>query len=160
MPWDHDVTAGRSALMRRLRERSHINGDFGLRLLIEPAHRFESNLILTIDDGLAAVEELDDPAFGILLDVGHCHVNGESVDQALRKAARHYLHIHLDDNDGTTDAHLIPGEGSLDLSVLPSALRDIGYTGFISVELGASYIMHPEAACRRALLAMQALMSG
>ena len=55
----------------------------GLRVYIEPAHRFESNQILTIDDGLRMIREIGDPQLGILLDTGHLHVNGEDLAEGV-----------------------------------------------------------------------------
>jgi len=151
VPWDRDPGTGRKQLMKSFRELSAINRDYGLRLLIEPAHRFETNLILTIEDCVEALDELADPAFGILLDVGHCNVNGEDLADAVKLAARYPLHIHLDDNMGDADAHLDIGEGKIDFNRLKEGLDAVGYSGFLSIELGAKYIMEPEKACRSGL---------
>jgi protein FrlC len=151
VPWDRDLETGRKQLMRSFRDLAAINKDYGLRLLIEPAHRFETNLILTIRDCVRALDELADPAFGILLDVGHCHVNGEDLADAVNLAARYPLHIHLDDNMGDADAHLDIGEGKIDFGRLKEGLDAVGYSGFLSIELGTKYIMEPEKACRSGL---------
>lgn len=151
VPWDRDLETGRKQLMKSFRELSKINGEYGLMLLIEPAHRFETNLILTIDDCVRAMDELSDPAFGILLDVGHCHVNGEDLADAVKLAARYPLHIHLDDNMGDADAHLDLGEGNIDFGRLKEGLGAVNYSGFLSIELGTKYIMEPEKACRSGL---------
>jgi protein FrlC len=151
VPWDRDLETGRKKLMQSFRELSEINKDYGLRLLIEPAHRFETNLILTIDDCVRALGELSDPAYGILLDVGHCHVNGEDLPSAVKLASSYPLHIHLDDNMGDADAHLDLGEGNIDFVRLREGLDAVGYSGFLSIELGTKYIMDPEKACRSGL---------
>jgi len=151
VPWDQDLEAGRKNLMKSFRELASINGEYGRKLLIEPAHRFETNLILTIDDCIEAMDQLDSDAFGILLDVGHCHVNGEDLPEAVRNASAYPLHIHLDDNRGDMDAHLIPGEGTIDFGALATVLEEIDYRGFISVEIGGGYIMDPAAACKTSL---------
>jgi protein FrlC len=151
VPWDRDLETGRKALMKSFREISEMNKDYRLRLLIEPAHRFESNLILTIDDCKKALDELSDPAYGVLLDVGHCHVNGEDLKAAVKLAGSYPLHIHLNDNLGDADSHLNLGEGNIDFAGLRSGLEEIGYAGYLSTELGAKYIMDPSAACRISL---------
>ena len=151
VPWDRDLETGRRQLMKSFRELAELNRDYGLQLLIEPAHRFETNLILTIEDCVKALDELADPSFGILLDVGHCHVNGEDLAEAVKLAARYPLHIHLDDNMGDADAHLDLGEGTIDFRRFREGLEAVGYSGFLSIELGARYIMEPEKACRSGL---------
>jgi len=155
VPWDRDLGTGRKALMRSFRELSEINRDYGLMLLVEPAHRFETNLILTIEDCVRALDELKDPSFGILLDVGHCHVNGEDLPAAVKLANSHPLHIHLDDNMGDADSHFNLGEGNIDFARLREALDEIGYDGFLSTELGTKYIMEPEKACIASLEKMR-----
>jgi len=116
----------------------------GLRLYIEPAHRFESNLILTLDDGLRMIQEIGNPQLGILLDTGHLHVNGEDLAAGVAKLGALLGHVDLDDNDGSADAHLAPGAGTMDFSPLAVALKRAGYAGYVSAELGMQYILDPE----------------
>jgi len=151
VPWDRELETGRKKLMKSFRELSAINKDYGLRLLIEPAHRFETNLILTVEDCVRIIDELADPAFGILLDVGHCNVNGEDLVNAVKLASQYPLHIHLDDNMGDADTHLDIGEGKIDFKYLKEGLDAVGYSGFLTIELGTKYIMEPEKACRAGL---------
>ena len=149
--FDRDVAAGWKQLARSLSEIAEYNHDKGLQLLIEPAHRFETNLILTIEDCLRMIDELKSDSFGVLLDTGHCHVNGEAFEQVIPLCKGRSLHIHLDDNNGDSDAHLIPGKGGVDFAALAEALREIDYDGFVSAELGGAYIMDPTAACAKTL---------
>ena len=121
-----------------------------LRLYIEPAHRFESNQILTLDDGLRMIREIGDPQLGILLDTGHLHVNGEDLADGAAKLGPLLGHVDLDDNDGAADAHLAPGAGTIDFAPFAAALKRAGYAGYVSVELGMSYVLDPAptvAAC-------------
>jgi protein FrlC len=151
VPWDRELETGRKQLMKSFRELSAINKDYGLQLLIEPAHRFETNLILTVEDCIRVLDELSDPTFGILLDAGHCYVNGENLVEAVKLASRYPMHIHLDDNMGDADTHLDIGEGKIDFKYLKEGLDAVGYSGFLSIELGTKYIMEPEKACRAGL---------
>lgn len=116
---------------------------------IEPAHRFETNLIRTIEDCLKMLEILDSENFGILVDTGHCHINGENFEEILPKCKDLPLHFHIDDNFGDADSHLIPGEGSIDFENFSRGLESINYNGYISAELGTSYIMDPHNACKK-----------
>ena len=116
----------------------------GLRLYIEPAHRFESNQILTLDDGLRMIREIGDPQLGILLDTGHLHVNGEDLAEGVAKLGPLLGHVDLDDNDGSADSHLAPGAGTIDFAPSPAALKRAGYAGYVSAELGMQYVLDPE----------------
>ena len=115
-------------------------------LLIEPAHRFESTLILTVADGLRMIEEIGSDRLGILLDTGHAAVNGENLPDVVRSLKHVPLHIHIDDNCGDSDAHLVPGAGTIDFVSLAEALREVGYQGAISAELGFQYTLDPDPA--------------
>lgn len=116
----------------------------GVRLYIEPAHRYESNQILTLDDGLRMVGEIGDPQLGILLDTGHLHVNGEDLAEGVAKLGPLLGHVDLDDNDGSADSHLVPGAGTIDFAPFVAALKASGYDGFVAAELGMQYVFDPE----------------
>ena len=150
--WDHDLEVGRRQLRTSMLELAEINAaEFHLKLLIEPAHRYETNLLLTVEQTIEFIDSLDSMDFGILIDTGHCNVNGEDLAAAIKTAKNLPLHVHVDDNHGDVDAHLVPGEGSIDFSEIPAALDAIGYRGFLSAELGPRYIMNPGDACRQTL---------
>lgn len=149
--FDDDLSIGWKQLVKSFKEIEKYSEDKGLTLLIEPAHKFESNLILTVDDCLRMLDQLDSQSFGILLDIGHAFVNGENFDEIIRKCEGLPLHIHLDDNNGDFDSHMIPGTGKIDFDAVFKALEVIKYSGYISVELGAAYCMDPLAACRESM---------
>jgi protein FrlC len=117
-------------------------------LLLEPAHMLESDLILTIEDWARLIEEQKYKNMGIALDTGHCHVNKESLVDAVYLLARKQIpmHIHLDDNNSLGDQHKIPGEGTIDFVPFFKALLETGYDGFLTVELGFDYTANPDAA--------------
>lgn len=146
--FDHSVEEGWRNLYTSFCELAEYCSDKPIKLLIEPAHKFESNLILTVEDALRMIDSLKSDTFGILLDVGHCHVNGENLNTVVKLCSGYPLHIHIDDNNGDSDSHLIPGEGSIDFTEFLQALSDINYQGFLSAELGTAYIMNPTAAAK------------
>jgi len=45
------------------------------------------------------------------------------------------IHCRFSDNDGTTNAHWRPGKGKIDWQAVLVALKDVGFTGVISIEL-------------------------
>ena len=126
-----------------------------LKLLIEPAHRAESTLILTIADGLRMIREIGSERLGICLDTGHANVNGEELAQVVSELKNTPLHIHIDDNNGDSDAHMIPGEGRIDYAPFIRALNEIDYHGFVSAELGFQYTLDPDVAVKKTMLELQ-----
>lgn len=60
------------------------------------------------------VEAIGDRRAGVCLDVGHAHVASKApVREWLRALAPNLRHVHAHDNDGSFDAHLPPGEGTI-----------------------------------------------
>lgn len=151
VPWDKDVEVGWRQLRKSLEELADYAQDRDTVYVIEPAHRFESNLILTVDDCLRMIDQLKSDRFGVLLDTGHCNVNGEDFREVIPRLKGLPLHIHIDDNNGDRDAHLIPGRGAVDFAALAEELHGIGYDGFVSAELGPAYVMDPTLACKETL---------
>ncbi len=58
------------------------------------------------------------------LDTGHAHVNGDDPSALFERFRKDITEIHLSDNDGKTDEHLIPGRGSANLGMLLGGLKD------------------------------------
>ncbi|NLO01433.1 MAG: sugar phosphate isomerase/epimerase [Bacteroidales bacterium] len=132
----------------------------GVLLLLEPAHMYESDLVLTIEDGVRLIREQKYPNMGIALDTGHCHVNKESLTDSLliMNSNNIPVHIHLDDNNGLSDQHKIPGEGTINFIPFLQVLNKSGYDGFLTVELGFDYTADPDAAAYKSKKAVLALL--
>jgi fructoselysine 3-epimerase len=122
-----------------------------LKVLIEPAHRWETNLIFTVADCVKMMGEIKSPQLGICFDTGHANVNGEDLYDAVMLASKYPMHIHIDDNMGEMDSHHIPGQGNIDFGKLKKALTDCRYNGCLSAELGFQYTMEPDAAVKESL---------
>ncbi|MBM4761131.1 sugar phosphate isomerase/epimerase family protein [Bacillus sp. B15-48] len=149
--FDQDKNKGWDQLVKSLKEIDEYADGKEIQLLIEPAHQFETNLILTVEDGMRMLDVLQSDRFGILLDSGHAHLNGEDFNEIMKLCKGVPLHIHIDDNFGDFDAHLIPGKGNVNLAALFEALYEDNYDGFVSAELGPGYIMAPTSACKETL---------
>jgi sugar phosphate isomerase/epimerase len=82
---------------------------------------------------LAAVKTCD---VGACLDTGHAHLAGE-MDVIVQKLSGHLTMLHVNDNRGDWDAHLPPGEGTIDWKKLISHLRRSNFQGPLVLELSA-----------------------
>ena len=120
---DQPVEKGWECLRRSIVEILEYMRGTELRLYIEPAHRFESNLIRTLDEGLQMIGEIGDSRLGILLDTGHLHVNAEDLAQGVKRLGPYLCHVDLDDNDSTADADLAPGVGAIDFPPFVAAVE-------------------------------------
>ena len=74
------------------------------------------------------VKKVDSQYFGWCFDVGHAWFSGYSPD-IIKQCAVAPLSVHIQDNHGNGDEHLIPGDGTIDFAVFVSALKAVGYHG-------------------------------
>ncbi len=148
---DQDLSKGWKTLKQSILEILDYCDDKPLNLLIEPAHRWESNLIQTVQDCTRMLKEIGASNLGICLDIGHANVNGEDVYEAVMAASAYPLHLHLSDNAGAMDSHNLPGDGNINFEKLKRALKDCEYQGCLSVELGFQYTLAPEQAAKESL---------
>ena len=77
------------------------------------------------------------------LDSGHTNlgVNGGflSVPDFIRYFGSRIKMLHLHDNNGFSDQHLIPAQGNIDWPAVFDALDEIGYDGYYNYELAPKY---------------------
>ena len=149
-----DLDRGWSQLRKSIVELLDYTEGTDLVLLIEPAHQAESTLILTVADGLRMIEEVGSERLGILLDTGHANVNGENLAKVVASLRDVPFHVHIDDNHGDSDAHLIPGDGKIDFAPFARALKRVNYQGFVSAELGFQYTLDPDRAVEKTSAAL------
>ncbi|GAB4160533.1 MAG: sugar phosphate isomerase/epimerase [Planctomycetota bacterium] len=102
-------------------------------LLIEP----EPGLLLqTTADAQDFLDRVTDPRIAINFDAGHFFCVGEDPAEAVHKLAGRFDHVHIEDiAESRKHVHLVPGDGAMDFRALFRALADIGYDGFVTVEL-------------------------
>ena len=80
------------------------------------------------------MHDLGAPNVGVVIDTGHRNLVGDPVE-ALQAMARHLITLHIHDNHGEQDEHLLPGLGDIAWEEVVQALRDGGYNGVFMYEL-------------------------
>lgn len=92
--------------------------------------------IMTPEETLSVVRMADRKNLGVCLDSGHVNVGGTiKPADAIREVGRLLWTLHLHDNNGDGDFHLVPGRGNIDWKGVAKALRDISYDGVLNLEL-------------------------
>ncbi|MBN1262397.1 MAG: sugar phosphate isomerase/epimerase, partial [Anaerolineae bacterium] len=132
---------------------------YGMRIAIEPADRYETDLMNTTGDALRMIDDLGFENLGVLFDTGHALVVGESTPKAIRTLGDRLFHVHVDDNQGQRDQHLAPGEGLVDFDAFLDALDGIGYEGFLCAELGWDYTIDPDPPARETAAFLRARLA-
>lgn len=81
-------------------------------------------------------EAMRTPWFGLTLDLGHLHCQGEGPSPAIIEEWREHLwNMHIEDMRRGIHDHLMFGEGEMDFPPLLQTLRAMDYQGGIHVEL-------------------------
>jgi sugar phosphate isomerase/epimerase len=104
----------------------------GVRLVVEPANRYEMDVINNVSEGLTFLAEVRHPALGLLLDTFHVNIEENSWTEpfATALAAQKLWHVHIGDNN-----RLAPGWGLIDFPAILATLIRMGYDGYLSAEL-------------------------
>ena len=91
----------------------------------------------SIEDIFLLLDALDSKQVGICLDTGHLNLS-EDKDQVrfIMKAGKRLKALHLADNDGSGDQHLMPSaKGQVDFQAVIKALHDVNYDGLYNFEV-------------------------
>jgi len=104
----------------------------GVRIGIE----YEPGLLVETAAEVAEIlRRVDHPRLGANLDVGHAVCAGEDPVESIRMLGPAIWNLHLEDIRGRKHHHLVPGEGDIDFGRVFAALREVGYNGYVTVEL-------------------------
>lgn len=99
-------------------------------LAIEPLAPSATNFITTAEEGMELVRRVDAPWCRLHLDCRAMDSEATPIPELLRRHRQYLVHFHANDPNGQG-----PGFGKLDFVPILQALREIGYRGWISVEV-------------------------
>ena len=129
--WDENVS--REAALGLLREALEDLGShaeqYGVCLIYEPLNRYETNLLKTVADGVSYLQTLQTKNVKLLADLFHMNIEEANLADALRAGAGHIGHVHFVDSNRQAT-----GLGHMDYEPIASALKEIGYDGYLSAE--------------------------
>lgn len=125
----------------------------GVRLVVEPTPA-DSNLLEHAGDCVRLIEEAD-VAAGVMLDTFHMFHRNDELRDALRAAGDRLAYIHVSDEG--RDA---PGTHRT-FESLVHELRELGYDGWLSMEIGFNRReTDPDGLARAAYTHMEAIVAG
>jgi len=102
----------------------------GVRIVVEPINRYESNWLNTVEEVLDLLDRLGEDNVGVLPDTFHMNIEETDVQAALRLGGARVWHVHLADSNRRA-----PGWGHLDFAPVVQTLGDMAYGGFLSAEV-------------------------
>lgn len=110
-----------------------IASSYGLRVALEGhAHV----IVPHTDSFLRLFDCVPDSRLGVNFDTGWQFIQREHLPWSIHKLKERIFHIHARDGDGLACYSLPIGDGILDWQGIARALKEVGYTGFLSLELG------------------------
>ena len=95
---------------------------------------FKKHPVSSVEAVCDIVDKLNRDNLKICLDTGHAAIFDPDVAAAVRYIGNRLATLHIHDNMGASDSHLVPGDGIIDWDAFAKALKDIGYNGVISLE--------------------------
>lgn len=112
---------------------SDIAQQYGIRIALEC---FPGSLCATPHAMLQILKDVNRPNFGIQLDTAHLMNQRIDVETAIYMlGGKNIFNVHAKDSDGLTRGNLPCGAGFVDYTATLRALKNVGYTGNISVEV-------------------------
>ena len=125
----------------------------GVTVAVEPTSA-DSNLIDSCDDVIALMDAVDRPNVGAMFDTYHTLYRNEVPTDYVYRLGKRLKHVHL--ADVNRDA---PGSGVVDYVSLIQALRDVGYGGYLAMEIGFNRRnVEPDDMARRALAYVKSIL--
>ncbi len=112
---------------------------YGINILVENFDIMHTPGLYWTDnapDLLAQIEYINHPLLHAVWDIGHANLQKMPQDEALGMLGSHVRALHIHDNMGDADSHLLPYLGTVNLDSVMHGLKDIGYTGYFTFEVG------------------------
>ena len=115
---------------------------YGVNILVENFNRMSVSGMYWIDNATdlrRMIDCVDHPLFHAVWDAGHANLQEMPQDEELRLLGDHVRALHIQDNRGDWDSHLLPFLGTMSMDALMNGLRDIGYNGYFTFEVGGIF---------------------
>ena len=115
---------------------------YGVNILIENFNKMCIDGLYWVDnatDLLHMIEYINHPLLHAVWDTGHANMQDMPQDEELRLLGKHVRALHVQDNHGELDQHLVPFLGTMNLDAIMTGLMDIGYDGYFTFEVGGFF---------------------
>lgn len=132
-----DDAAKPSVWMKRLVESCRAFADIAAKRHVRLAFEPEPGMFIDTMTKFAELHDrVDHPSFGLTLDVGHLHCQGElPIEAHIERWAPALWNIHIEDMKRGVHDHLMFGDGDMSFPPILRALNAVGYSGGVHVEL-------------------------
>lgn len=130
-------------LYQSLKELSSYAQDFDQKIVLESLTGFESNVLTSANDVKEILDRVDSPNLLGMCDVVVPWIQQEPIMNYFEKLGKACAHLHLVDSDGTSETHVLPGDGCIPMQEVLKEIEEYGYEGMATIELVTAYIKEP-----------------
>jgi len=102
----------------------------GITICFEPLAPSETNFINTAAEAIRFTQQFNSAAMKIILDVKAMCSEEKPIPQIIRESWPHFAYFHANDRNLKG-----PGFGDVDFKPIAAALKEVGYEGYVSVEV-------------------------
>ena len=82
------------------------------------------------------IEHLNSENLGVCLDTGHLNLKDKDQVGFINRVGKHIRALHLADNEGVGDQHLMPfGKGNVNFVAVIREMKKLGYEGLYNLEI-------------------------
>lgn len=125
----------------------------GVTICLEPLSPAETNFINTAAEAIRFVQQFRAASFKIILDVKAMCAEAKPIPQIIAESWPHFAYFHANDRNLKG-----PGFGEVDFRPIAAALRQVGYRGYVSVEV-FNFDEGPETIATRSLAYLREVFS-
>jgi len=147
-------------LIKNLKELAAHAESIGMDLLLEPLTQYESNVVVTCNDLITALDEVGSARLLGMCDICPPFCNREPIMTCFEKLGERLRHLHIIDSDGNSDTHMLPGDGAIPLRQLFREIAAANYKGFCTIELVTAYMNEPSLYSALAIERVNELLEG
>jgi D-psicose/D-tagatose/L-ribulose 3-epimerase len=101
----------------------------GIILAPEALNRFECYLVNTMGGLKELLDAVNHQNVGAIYDTHHANMEEKNQGAAIHQIKDHLKHVHVSENDRGT-----PGKGAIDWDSVFTALKEVHYNGWITIE--------------------------
>lgn len=126
--WDREACTAHA--VEAVRSVAEVAGPLGVTVAMEPLPPSYTNFLSSAEEGRRFVAAVDHPACRLHLDVNAMSHEEIPIDEVIRASREELHYFHAND-----PCLLGPGMGDVDYGPIRSALSEVGYDGWMSVEV-------------------------
>jgi protein FrlC len=150
---------GRKWTMDSFQELTSLAEQKDVILGLHPQYIGDSPLMLTVDDALDMIKELDSKVVKVIFDTAQQNITYPNFADDIRKLGSKLCYVHAADNDGIHWIHLALGKGTVNWEGLVRTLKKIDYDGVICVQTWSSSPLDADSMIRESKEYMDGILA-